>query len=311
MRRFTIYASESWLKIQNGDSKQRCLQFDTTAFYHDEYQSHQGRHDIEGTIENLICTFKENNPQNVQRQLLNILNTDLPEILRISGYNPLMVCVIPRSKQEEHYNDNEIGFRKTIQQYVLQNRHRGFVDGTHNIIRHSDTATTHLTHNGGTGGGGDMPYCGITKNTCNIIGVRGQNILLIDDLYTKTVGIDEDAIQALYDNGAHNVIFYSVGKTVNYTNGNWVKMPNGILNYCKSEAKVFIYHYKEKSSVRLHLLSKDGSDVVYTNDNGEKRTLMPYVEGLEPDDIVNLTDLEICAKTNANGTYYVVRRARN
>ena len=41
-----------------------------------------------------------------------------------------------------------------------------------------------------------------------------KNILLIDDVYTKDVGIDEDAIQALFDHGAKSVIFYSVGKTL-------------------------------------------------------------------------------------------------
>jgi len=34
---------------------------------------------------------------------------------------------------------------------------------------------------------------------------------LVDDLYTKGVNIDEDAIQALLDKGAKNVVFYSVG----------------------------------------------------------------------------------------------------
>jgi len=38
--------------------------------------------------------------------------------------------------------------------------------------------------------------------------------LLIDDLYTRTVNIDEDAIQALLDKGAHSVAFYAVGRTV-------------------------------------------------------------------------------------------------
>ena len=44
--------------------------------------------------------------------------------------------------------------------------------------------------------------------------VKGKDILLIDDLYTRSVNIDEDAIQALLDNGANSVTFYSVGKTV-------------------------------------------------------------------------------------------------
>lgn len=66
----------------------------------------------------------------------------------------------------------------------------------------------------GYGGDGDMPYVGITKATCKISNeVRGKDILLIDDIYTKGVNIDEDAIQALLDNSAKSVIFYAVAKT--------------------------------------------------------------------------------------------------
>ncbi len=67
----------------------------------------------------------------------------------------------------------------------------------------------------GYGGDGEMPYPGITKDTCIISeNIRGKDILLIDDLYTKTINIDEDAIQALLDYGAKSVVFYAVGKTV-------------------------------------------------------------------------------------------------
>lgn len=66
----------------------------------------------------------------------------------------------------------------------------------------------------GYGGNGDLPYPGITKNTCRISNVMGKEILLIDDLYTEGVNIDEDAIQALLENGAQSVIFYSLGKTM-------------------------------------------------------------------------------------------------
>ena len=60
-----------------------------------------------------------------------------------------------------------------------------------------------------------MPYPGITKDTCSISNeVKNKNILLIDDIYTNNINIDEDAIQALLDKGAKSVIFYSVGKTV-------------------------------------------------------------------------------------------------
>ena len=39
--------------------------------------------------------------------------------------------------------------------------------------------------------------------------INSKNILLIDDIYTKFVNIDEDAIQALLDKGAKSVHFYS------------------------------------------------------------------------------------------------------
>lgn len=89
----------------------------------------------------------------------------------------------------------------------------GFENGTSYIIRYVNTRTTHLNKSG-YGGDGDMPYVGITKATCKISShVRGKDILLIDDIYTKGVNIDEDAIQALLDNGAKSVIFYAVAKT--------------------------------------------------------------------------------------------------
>ncbi|MDI9366643.1 MAG: hypothetical protein QM541_16925 [Flavobacterium sp.] len=89
-----------------------------------------------------------------------------------------------------------------------------FENGTKYIIRHTHTRTTHLDRNG-EGGEGNLPYPGITKDTCTISEqAKGKDILLIDDLYTKRVNIDEDAIQALIDNGANSVTFYSFGKTV-------------------------------------------------------------------------------------------------
>jgi len=66
---------------------------------------------------------------------------------------------------------------------------------------------------------GDLPYPGITKKTCSISNeIKGKDILLIDDIYTKTVNVDEDAIQALLDNGAKSVYFYAVVKTIHKSN---------------------------------------------------------------------------------------------
>ena len=86
-------------------------------------------------------------------------------------------------------------------------------DSLYNIVRHTDTATTHLSRHANQING-TLPYCGITRDTCKIKDVQGKVVLLIDDLYTKTVCIDEDALQALFDNGAMQVFFYSIGRTV-------------------------------------------------------------------------------------------------
>lgn len=199
-----------------------CLRHKTIAFCHSDYQG-GGNWRIQGTIENMICTLKNDitpYPQSVLNvattSLKSILMEDLPKIMQIMrskvGISSLRVCVIPRAKNEEHYYDNQKLFRSTIQQTI--SALDGFVDGTHDIIRHTDTKTTHLARRG-NGGDGSLPYCGITKDTCTISNnVIGKVVLLIDDLYTHSVNIDEDAIQALYDHGAKLVIFYAIGRTI-------------------------------------------------------------------------------------------------
>ena len=85
------------------------------------------------------------------------------------------------------------------------------IDGINCIKRIKDVPTTHLT--------GDRAYPGITKDSCFISDeVYGKTILLIDDIYTLGVGVVEDCIQALYDKGAKEVIFYAVGRTVKNRN---------------------------------------------------------------------------------------------
>jgi hypothetical protein len=247
MENFTILSEEQWYKIPNereanfrrliGDKRKgrvantgffvndsdeirligTFLKQDTNAFFHADYNSGSSWQ-IPRSIENLIWTFKNDvDPfperlPNVQQQLSAILRQDLPEILRQTRKNNLTVCVVPRSKAEGHYRANQLLFRMVISNVVDQLPN--FENGTNYIVRHTNTRTTHLDRNG-EGGDGNLPYPGITKDTCTISGqVNDKNILLIDDLYTKSVNIDEDAIQALLDKGANSVTFYSVGKTV-------------------------------------------------------------------------------------------------
>jgi phosphoribosylpyrophosphate synthetase len=199
-----------------------CLSEPIVAFYHADYEG-GGKWKEAGTIENMICTLKNDiTPypqsilQNAMSQLEKILVQDLQKIIQITKLPNLTVCVIPRAKAEANYRPNQLLLKKTIN--IVVNKfllNKGFSDGTNYIIRHTDTKTTHLSRGISGGGIGNLPYTGITKDTCNISdNVRGKNILLIDDLYTKTVNIDEDAIQALLDKGARSVVFYAVGKTV-------------------------------------------------------------------------------------------------
>lgn len=217
MKRFTILSSESTFRGDNSGKK--CLSHNVQAFYYDDYVG-GGPWKVPGTIENTICTLKNDvtlyAPLILQKacyRLEQILKTELPKVLFATGKSTLRVCVIPRSKKEDSYRPDQLLFRSTIQS-VIQSI-AGLEDGTYDIIRHTDTRTTHLARNG-HGGEGSMPYVGITNDTCNLSdNIMGKNILLIDDLYTKTVNIDEDCIQALYDKGAKEVFFYSIGKTIN------------------------------------------------------------------------------------------------
>lgn len=217
MKKFGILSEDSLCRKREGGFE-KALRQDIIAFYHDDYHG-GGAWNMSGTIENLICTFKNDvtrypiqTLKSAVGKLVQILKVDLPEILRLSGKHNLRVCVIPRAKREELYRPDQLCLRATIQ-YVAQ-RLDGFVDGTHDIIRHTNTSTTHLARNG-HGGQGELPYVGITKDTCTISDdVVDQDILLVDDVYTKTVNIDEDCIQALLDKGAKSVIFYSIGRTL-------------------------------------------------------------------------------------------------
>lgn len=209
MKTFTIQAVPQYLN-------RSC-----NGFFHDDY--HPGdetlREKTNDSVEHIICTLKnqyrnksESVLENARHQLNTILLLDLPSVLQQTNKTQLTVCVVPRAKTPTYYALNQLLFKTTIRT-AIQNL-TGFTDGTDYIIRHTNTRTTHMDRSG-KGGDGARPYPGITKETCTISPeVENKDILLIDDLYTKTVNIDEDAIQALFDMGANSVIFYAVGKTV-------------------------------------------------------------------------------------------------
>ena len=192
------------------------LKKDITAFYHSDYHS-GGNWKLDGTIENMIWTLKNDSspfPHRLTRakqRLEDILSKDLPQILSSTQHRSLTVCVVPRAKKDSYYRNDQLYFRQSI--IAVVNKINGLYNGTDYIKRHTNTKTTHLR--GEAGGEGRLPFVGIMKRTCAMSSeIQNKDILLIDDIYTYSVNIDEDAIQALLDNGAKSVIFYAVGKTI-------------------------------------------------------------------------------------------------
>ncbi|OCZ73681.1 amidophosphoribosyltransferase [Acinetobacter pittii] len=221
MKKFEI-DGHCWYTVRGTDSRKPCqfLKNKITGFYHDDY--HSGNvllRNTRKTVEFVITQLKNqfgntslNVLQKATEDLIAILQQDLPMILDQSGYSKLTICLIPRAKVEENYGLNQRLFKTVVSEFA--DNSQNFSNGTNFIFRHTNTKTTHLDRSG-YGGDGELPYPGITNDTCTISSeVRGKDILLIDDLYTKDVGIDEDAIQALLNHGANSVMFYSIGKTL-------------------------------------------------------------------------------------------------
>lgn len=150
-----------------------------------------------------------------QQQLLDILLTDLPEVFSQINRIPLTVCVVPRSKADNTYRPNQLLFKATVRNAVNQ-LGGNFIDGTNFIERHTNTKTTHLRRPmEGFVNDGSEPYPGISLDTCTFSGnVKSKDILLIDDIYTRTVNIDEDMIQSLFNCGVNSVAFYAIGNTI-------------------------------------------------------------------------------------------------
>lgn len=195
------------------------------------------KQDIQGYFHTMYHLMRENNPETLHinklkndklsvsnkeleeaaSKLLQNLNDDIPKIL--SEHNQdFTICVVPRAKIESVYKETQLFFKKTVSIFVedfnQSQKTFSLEDGTNYITRIKNTKTTHLRNMiGSYENTGNNPYSGISKDTCSFSPyIKDKNILLIDDLYTYSINIDEDMIQALLDNGAKSVIFYSIGK---------------------------------------------------------------------------------------------------
>ncbi|MBR2908902.1 MAG: phosphoribosyltransferase [Clostridia bacterium] len=143
-----------------------------------------------------------------KKEVVDRLLTDLPEIIKKEELKNVLVLCVPRSKADMH--ENQLYFYKSVEEACKE---LGIQCGVELIKRVKHTATTHLSKFKNENL--PMPYPGITKDTCiiNTEVIKGRDVILIDDIYTKYCNIDEDCLQAVLDCEVRNLIFYAIAYT--------------------------------------------------------------------------------------------------
>ena len=231
--RIELYLKESQLKIKCRTSqppfaeaspsrfticKNNFLTQDIVAYYNRPYTGY-GNLDNPVFLNTLKNTFNKESVFRLNTARKEVEKILLGDLIKIISQHDLQNCVcacVPRAKALNTYTDNQLFLRDAIRNVL--NKIRNIVDGTDAIIRHTNTFTTHLGKATADGriqnNDGDKPCPGITRRTCHFKKeiIAGQKVILIDDIYTKGVNIDEDCIQALMDNGAKEVVFYAIGR---------------------------------------------------------------------------------------------------
>ncbi|HEB9342980.1 TPA: hypothetical protein RZK39_000291 [Campylobacter coli] len=135
-------------------------------------------------------------------------------IKKYRGQN-FVICSVPRSKA--NFLPNQLLFQKAISEAIDELNKKYFnvlIDGVNFIKRKKNVKTTHIKSSNYQNDG-DYPYPGITKKTCFIDykKINNANVVLIDDIYTKTINVIEDCIQALLDFNADVKCVYCIAQT--------------------------------------------------------------------------------------------------
>ncbi len=177
-------------------------------------------------ILDLKNTFGNESPEtlNAARETArDILVRWVPEVMRRMNMQACTMVCVPRAKAFDTYLDTQMYLLKAVSEAARVLAGHGVTDGAGAVRRVVSTRTTHLPERteritavgDRESNSGDMPYPGITRRTCEIDAglICGREILLVDDIYTGGVYIDEDCIQALFDAGAARVILFTLSCT--------------------------------------------------------------------------------------------------
>lgn len=186
----------------------------TRGYYNCDYIGYQKKDnpDFINHLKNMTKKFGELDLVEDFMAVFERASEDLKEIIKRENLTDCVIAVAPRSKADNHYSQSQKLFKKAISCVADQ---LGLKNATNAIQRTKDTKTTHswrMENNNG-----DMPYVGITKDTCQIdkSAFFNRNAILVDDIYTENVFVVEDCIQTLLDLGAKSVILYVIAKTRN------------------------------------------------------------------------------------------------
>ncbi len=199
------------------------LSRDIKAYYRTEYLGYNqmGNPDYINTLKNTYNNEHSDKLKIALEELSNNLINELNEIINtFPKGSQVAICVVPRAKNTKFYSSNQLLFRATISccaGYLKDviNTNIEIIDGVDYIERHTDTRTTHLKRDQKNyDNSGSDPYKGIANDTCHFSDeISGKNIILIDDVYTKTINIDEDFLQALLDRNCKDLVFFAIART--------------------------------------------------------------------------------------------------
>ena len=192
--------------------KNNYLAEDMKGYYNRDYVGYQKPEnpDFINHLKNMTRQYDELDLAPDFVEVFEIAYRDISQIVKKERLDDCAIVVVPRSKKESSYVRSQLVFKKIIS-CVADKLELG--NATDAIKRIKDTRTTHswrMENNTG-----EMPYVGITKDTCELktSSFRTKDVILVDDIYTKGVFVAEDCAQSLLDFGAKRVILYVIAKT--------------------------------------------------------------------------------------------------
>lgn len=195
--------------------KNKFLEKNVNAYYSLEFKGYEnpGNPDFLNHLKNTFDDKDEDLLEKSKEELKDTLEKDLKYIISEKEWkcNECSIITVPRAKNYNKYSKDQLLFIESVSDTAKK---LNFIDSTKAIIRHTDVKTTHLKNV--ENNTGKDPYPGITKETCTIKRdlIENKKIILVDDVYTPNVNVDEDCLQAILDLNPNDLIFYSVAYTI-------------------------------------------------------------------------------------------------